>query len=733
MQTDHFDIRTLMGFLNRQFWIIVGTLALCLLGAAVYLIVVIPIYSATALVSIDVQAPQSLLNSNKTEISNNQTAFTTLIESQAEIIKSDATLLTVIENEQLDKDPEFNKPSRIFANLLEAWGLSTQNITEEHVLFYTLKNIHDALEVQRSGLTYLTEIEASSIDPAKAVRIANATAQAYIDNQVKAKVNAALAARRILQEQIAKARQTLTEREQSLDSFIRQNLEAIIIETDRVDVSELYEAMQEIEKERLELELAAASASENVALRNWGQVVLDLESEALERLEQEYTKTQQQLDNAQQNENSAPLEKNLDRLEERLIKSAEREIAAIKEKIIVFDQELATLNTQVRDALLNGPINTNLLVSVYEIQQEATIARELYQGLIAKVRNVETEAGLQVANSQLVSPAIQPIEPAFPRRNLILSISALIGLILGGFFGLIREYYIGGFSSAKQLSDAIGFPVATTITSFTKKTEGKNNIPDLIVEAPLSLFSESIRRLRAAIDQYQRQLHTKNTLTANKPHKSGQIILVMSALPEEGKSTIALALARTYAISGKRTLLIDCDLRKPAQHILIGVPEPQNGLIGYLLDPTTGRSLANLCYPDKSAHGQADDKNVVETPLQVVLGAQQNNFATDQFLVSDTFETLIKQAQEQFDIVVIDSAPLLPVVDARYIIHYADAVALVVRWAATSQSELRSVIPVILDAMQPNASIFPILNQQQKTRSLIYQGYYKSYSYGEKV
>jgi cellulose biosynthesis protein BcsQ len=114
-----------------------------------------------------------------------------------------------------------------------------------------------------------------------------------------------------------------------------------------------------------------------------------------------------------------------------------------------------------------------------------------------------------------------------------------------------------------------------------------------------------------------------------------------------------------------------------------------------------------------------------------VLGAGRSNVPTDQLISSAPFDASVKEAQRSFDIVVIDTSPLLPVVDARYIAHYADAVVMPVRYATTSQADLRSAVQSLTEAMNPEADFYTVLSHQQFQQAAYkYDGYYLGYGGG---
>ncbi|MEL7344944.1 MAG: GNVR domain-containing protein, partial [Pseudomonadota bacterium] len=401
--------------------------------------------------------------------------------------------------------------------------------------------------------------------------------------------------------------------------------------------------------------------------------------------------------------NGAETARSLSAIEADLRRAAEGQIAALVDNADALRAEETDLRAALRSDLLQADLPTDLLSELYRIQQDVSVARSQYQSLLARLRDVEVQAGMQVADSRIVSPALAPSGASFPNRRVVLGAAIIAALGAGVILAFLREFFVGGFSTAAHLQDAIGAPVASTMP-FTGLTSTEATLADKIVNAPLSAYSEAVRRLRASIDQAIRQ-------QPRAAGKTGKVLLVASTLPGEGKSTTALALARTYAVSGKSVLLIDCDLRKPGIHRLLGV-EPHGGFLDYLRE---GEDAPNL--RDFSGVDPYSD-------LTVVLGKARSALPTDQLLTSARFEKLLQGAKQTFDLVVLDSPPLLPVVDGRYIAHHADAVLMVVKWASTGQSEVRSVLGALCDAMSENAVLLGALSHSESRAALSYSGYY---------
>jgi succinoglycan biosynthesis transport protein ExoP len=251
--------------------------------------------------------------------------------------------------------------------------------------------------------------------------------------------------------------------------------------------------------------------------------------------------------------------------------------------------------------------------------------------------------------------------------------------------------------------------VATAVPRQKGRSE-KESLANLMVTSPLSVFAESIRRLRATLEQSLR-----SSVHADE-EAGGKIVMVCSTAPNEGKTTLALALARSYALSGQRTLLIDCDLRKPSLHRHLGI-EPSQGLLEFL---TT----------DNSKELSAIISKDVITDATLIVGARRSDLPTDQLLTGPSFQRLLRAARRTFDIVVIDTPPVGPVVDSLYVAPFADAIVFITRWSSTSQLDAKHALASLQGARRPSTEIVAVINQQDQTRASYMRKYGDYYAEG---
>lgn len=689
------DIRALFEALRRQAILIAATVAFFIVGAGIYLFSVVPTYTATALILTD---PVSSTLVNPGEGPSLGRAFDqSRVDSEVEILRSDAIAVEVVRRAGLIEDPEFGPALSLGEQVEVALGFEPPSETDAAA---ALKRVVDrfraATEIRRRGLTFVIAVSVTSQNADRAAELANTLAGAYIDQQLSAKVQSSLAARDVLRAQIALARQALDRSEASLDGFVNQSLARLASEPKLGDLDVRRETLAALDAERGDALRRIEDGRAALDRGDWAALVADLGGRGLEALAAEREALSARL---QDSGATRPLEV----IEADLRAAAQGRIDALVQAADALERRENGIRDTLRNDLLTADLPGDMLSEMYRIQQDVSVARAQYQTLLGRLRDVEVQAGMQVADSRIVSPALAPSNPSFPNRRMVLGAAIMAALAAGVLLAFLRDYVVGGFSSAAHLQDALGAPVVTTIP-FTVPTSTEGTLADKIVNAPLSAFAESIRRLRASTDQAIRRAGSGRA-------ERGRVVLVASSLPGEGKSTTALALARTYAASGKAVLLVDCDLRKPGLHRQMGV-EPHGGFMEYLRGGDDAPGLQELSGVDPYSD------------VTVVLGKGRSAMPTDQMLISERFETLLKGARQTFDLIVLDSPPLLPVVDARYIAHHADAVLLCVRWASTGQSELRSVLGPLTEAMADHAVLLGALTLSESRTAKAYSGYY---------
>lgn len=712
------DLKSILGILRRQFWIIVSTVLAVLVIASVAVFAVTPRYTATALVLVDTR-DKNLLDT--TMVNANASADNARVESEVEILRSDKVLVSVINDQKLVPDPEFGVRSGLKERLFAFLRLpETAAPTGDGLLSKIIRNLRDAISVNRNGLTYLISVGVQSEDPVKAARLANALTDTYIRDQINSKISGTLVARDTLQKRVRAASQDIATNEKSFDDYIDQNLARIEKQSDGSGaIGALRSKLNRVTAARLE-ELGKLEAGRQ-ALQSGDldKMTATLANEALLTLKQQRDDLTRKIADAGDGSSRAiNLRAELDKVEQSLQTEAESTLNTLQQNVNSYEEQGDALRQEFRSTVLKSNLPPETLTEIYRLQKSGEVARTQYQNLLSRLQDLEAQADLQLPDSRVVSPALAPVDPSFPNKSLVLAVAFVIALGLGLGLAVLREYFIGGFVSESQVEAVLRTPLSTVTpkqisSEDVARTAGFHSVSDLMITAPLSHFSESIRRLRLALDQAERR--TLSPPVNGTPR--GRMVMISSALPNEGKSTIALSVARAYALSGHRTLLIDCDLRKPSINRHLNL-EPNQEFLNFLRAGVGTSGIPSLTTRDP------------QTNLTVLIGGGRSNVATDEVVMGDNMQRLLSNARRHFDYIVIDTPPVEPVVDGLYLARDADMIVFVVKWATTPQSSAKHAIAALKENKQPGAEILTILNQRDQERlggdTYAYSGYYVS-------
>lgn len=719
MDESGIDLRGIIGLLRRQLRLIVGTIAVIVVLAAIVVFSLTPTYTASTLVLVD-PSNKNLLDPTAEMLG--ASSENARVDSEVEIMRSDAVMMEVVRANNLVSDPEFGVRLGLLQSVLAFLRLRDDAApTGNEALQSVLQKLSRAVAVQRRGLTYLVSVAATSRDPEKAALLANEVARAYIDAQVRAKIDSALAARDILQGRLTDASAAITRSEVAFDSFIDDNIDRISAEGGNQAVLELRNRLQSASTDLARVSGQIETVESGIASQSWATVASTLQSEALAELARQREEIASSLAaTADGSQRQVDLRAELERIDTGLAETARQESSALREQVTQNRERTDALRQELRSTILTSNLPADVLTGIYQLQQNSEIARNQYQTLLARVSEVEQQASLQVADSRVVSPALAPTNPSFPNPPLFLTLALLSAVALGVGLAFLYENYIGGFTSEGQVSAVLRLPVAAVIPKHrsgkaaTGAADPGETAANTLITAPLSVYAETVRRVRAEIDQALRRTHEGSPPPAPGQKGPGKVLMVSSAAPGEGKTTMALSIARAYAISGRSVLLIDADLRKPSIHRQMGV-EASTGLLEHLMRPANEEGLSDILFTES------------ETGLLALVGARRSDIPTDQVIASKAFDDLIQLARTHFEMVVIDTPPVGPVVDGLYLAKYADAIAFVVRWASTSQRDARDAAASLEAAKRPGVPTLVILNQQEGSAASYrnkYAGYY---------
>jgi succinoglycan biosynthesis transport protein ExoP len=703
MEETDFDLRRLLGLLQRQLRLILIVLVLGIGSTALVVFSLTPVYQASALVQVQ-SRDRNLLDPN----GDFDTGASDMarVASELEIMRSDAMMLRVIDKEALSSDNEFGPKLGTIDRVLAFLQIRQPTLPSgEAALRRVLQNLKRAAGVSQVGLSTIVSMSIRSTDRERAAQIANTWAQAYIDAQVTAKIDSTLNARNVLEARLGQARASMVAAEQSLDTYIDGNLDRIVGETGRSDVADLGGSLHDLIAQRTVLSTKFTQAESSLRDKNWELLTSTLQSDALRELERQRAEVAASLAKAAAG-TAVNLRAELSGIEDRLGRVADGEVADLRRAVTDNQSKETDLRQRLRTAVLSSSLPADMLGEIFDMQQKAELGRQQYQTLMSRTQDLDAQATLQIADSRIISPALAPEQAAFPNTLLSLAGAGIVSLALGVGLAFFRENLVGGLLTEDQTEAVLKIPVATA-TPRLGGASGQGSLADLMLTSPLSQLPEAIRRIRATIDQRLRRFGV---------HSVGQseaiVVMITSSTASEGKSTIALSLARAYGAAHKNVCLIDCDLRRPSIEAMAGLPSSDR-LFKYLVAEEPQIGTAELVVLDKQ-------------PGVFIVGAgERADVPTDHLIGGPNFARLLTQARARFDVVILDTPPVGPVADGLYLAGYADLILFVVMSGRTSQTEARLALAQLRAAQPGDSPILAVLNGQERASAR----YKSSYGY----
>jgi len=693
---------SVVGFVRRQFAVIVFVVLFSLALGAVYLFTAAPRFTGRAVMVIDTHKAQFFQTGSPL---GDMPIDSAAVDTQIQIIKSDNIALAVIKDMHLNEDPEFISSSPGLIGMVV--GFVTEALTntlslvlpasrqtaseptpEFQAMQGALGTFQSRLDAKRMGLTYAIEIDFQALSPDRAGQIANAVADAYVVDSLEAKYQTTRRAAIWLQDRLKELREQSTIAERAVVDFKAKNN---IVDTGGRLMNE-----QQLAELNSALIQARASTAEAKARLDRVQQILQagdldptatatatvtdsLHSEVITKLRQQYLDYDARQSDWTKKYGGAHLAVvNLHNQMHELRRTMFEELQRIAETY-KSDYEIAKAREDSVQKSLNQIVSESQTtneaqITLHNLDSSAQTYRALYDNFLQRYMESVQQQSFPISETRLITPATRGSKSS-PRSHLILALASLGGLLIGVGIGALREISDRVFRTSAQVADHLQADCLAVVPLV--KAESKENVPAqadkpkraltrrsiasdrslhwTMVDSPFSRFSESIRAIKVAAD-------VNNVVKANK------VIGITSSLPNEGKSTVAISLAGLIAHGGGRAVLVDCDLRNPSISRKLA-PDAKAGLLEVL-----------------AGKAEVDDVLWTEprtglTMLPVVLASRLIH--STEILASEATRKMFEHLRRTFDYVIVDLPPLAPVVDVRVMIPLIDSFVFVVEWGRT--------------------------------------------------
>ena len=729
------DIRAYWRVIQKRRWTILSILLITFASVLIVTIKEKPVYRANTLLEIEKENPniptvQELFQLE--DVSDNY------LETQYKVLQSDTLARRVIDELHLDQVQEFNPPKgEWFWKSTHAAAREDGSVVDPETEQAVLVRFNDRLSVEPVRRSRLVQVSFESQDPSVAAKALNALASNYIQENLEGRWDDAQKASEWLSQQLQTFKAKLEKSEDDLQDYA-QNNGLLFLETEKGDTENIVdERLRQLQdeltkaqadrytKESLYRLVQAGDYSslpgvvDNKLMQDLTERLADLQREQAAltpTFTSDYPKVKQiqsQIDDTQRMLNQ------------------ERKRAA---QGIVDDYQAAVRREAlVRDAFDQQQQQANLVaaraVQYNILKREVDTNKQLYEGLLQRLKEAGVSAGMNASNIRIVDKAVPPTKPVSPRPVLNLGLALLLGLGCGVGVAFLQEHWDNTLKNSDDIERLLRVPALALIPSrdsLNDTSAGVYGQPHQTLTLPNGNGKHSpLQKLsgkawiridgngtqHSALSEAFRGLRTSVLLSAaGRPPRS---LTFVSAEPGEGKTTVASNLAISLAQLGKRVLLIDGDMRRPCVHKLFDIENHSQGLVTYLTGEQDWRQLVR---PTGMANLDC-----------LVCGPVPPN--PSELLSSDRMQLLIREAMEQYQFVLVDAPPLLNVADGRILATMVEGAILVVRGGFTPRELAQQAQLHIRDVGAHLIGV--VLNDVDVRQNGYYKGYYKYGGYGE--
>jgi polysaccharide biosynthesis transport protein len=716
----HLTARHYLAVVLRQKWRILGFVLLSTLGLYLYASRQTPVYEATAVIEVDRQAPAGILGPESGQALGNDDSDQ-FLATQAELIKSDAVVRPVAEKfDLLNKERE----------------LAGQHPDDEHRTTEA-PVVLTHLAVTRGIDTFILRISYRSFDRQLAADVANAVAESYLKHTFEIRIRSSSALSAFMEKQLEELRARMERSNLALAKFeqalnvidpetrtnilssrlVQLNTEFTAAQADRVRKEAEWKAVQDGSLASAQVSLQGTQLTTLYDRLNAAKQRFAIVASTFGRNHPEYRKAENDLTEVQR------------QFEEMRRNVAQRVETEYKEA----QAKEGMLAKAVSEVKAEWDATNGRSFEYQRLKRDADADKALYSDLERRIREAGINAGFQNSSVRIADYARPPAIAVLPRAGRTACFAFFFSAILALGVAILADVLDNSIREPEQASRVLNVPVISTLPATRELKKLARAEPPLLV-VPHESTSQSENELHATgsstfrrgvlrsktrhasdaaypnknsyrgMDSYEEAIRTlRHSILLPDFDRSLRSLLLTSAAPGEGKSTAMIHLAVAHAEQGKRTLIIDADLRRPTVHRRLNV----DGICG----------LTNVLLGEMSWRETAVRTDLWPY-LDVLPAGTAMRRASD--LIGPMMAEILDQASKEYDLIFVDAPPLLGFAESMQIATAVDGVVVIGRAGQTSRRDVATVLAT-LRRLRANV-IGLVLNEF--TRHSSHKGYY---------
>ena len=714
--SDSFSVKDMLRLLAKYKWVLLAAVVLCTAAAIVRGLTTTPVYQAAVLLQID-RASARIVQFNK-DVDPLQEDDSLMLQTQYELLRSRSLAERVIDDLQLDPargrlagvapgtpvsiavEPAPSQGGWL-ASVLDGYRrLGKPSVNDREFLGREalVGGFMGSVTVEPIRNSRLVKVKVTNSNAAQAARIANAIAQGFITLSMERRAQSSVYAKSFLEDQLKTTKAKLEESERTLNAYAKSNSILTLDEKTNV-ISQTYtdysSALGKVEQERLK-----AESLYNAVAANPESAPQVLDSKTVQSYKEQRAKVEAEyLTNLAVYKPEFPkmlqLKSQISELDKRIKSEALSVLASVKGQYDAAKRQEDQVRARLQDTRKEVLLTQDKSVDLNLFKRELDTNRQLYDGLLQRLKEVGVTSGVTSNNISVVDEANTPLFPISPNLMKNAGIGLLAGLLLAAGFIFIREHLDDSIKRADEIEAKLDLPLLGMIQLVKKKLAQGNALALLTIEDPRGAFAEAYRSMRTAL-----QFSTAEGAPSR--------LMVTSSVQAEGKSTTALALAINFAQLGQRVLLIDADMRNPSQHKALERSN-DSGLSSYLSGDVEVEALiqatkiANLSILTAGPHPPS--------PVDLLMGPLL-------LKLLDRAEAL------GFEKIVIDAPPVLGIADAIVLGNQVQNILFAVKAGDTRLSSVRDALRRLrLGGLMPLGVVLTSMDAAETQ----YYGYYGGY------
>lgn len=660
-----------------------------------------------------------------------------VVLTEVEVLSSASLSRRVIAKLRLEDDPEFNpalRPPGMVAEALtwlraQSWWPEQArkrpdaDVSEDARQAIASARIHrlfaSRLSVKAQRRAYVITVQFTSESREKAALVANTIADLYVVDRLEAGFEEARRVTSWLNERLEILRRDVAAAETAVENYRTANglrrrgeRQATVNEQQLTELnSKLILARSDMAQKAARLGQVQSLARSRAGYETASDV---LQSYLIQRLREQESVIQREISElsktlGERHPQMVGLRADLAELRRKIAQEVEKVAASLANEVDVASAGVRTMERELERLRRQTDSAGESEIRLRELERDADTSRALYEVFLGRFKRDADYERIQRANARVLATAYIPSAPSYPRSFLILLAAFTLSLVGGVALVFLLDRLDGAVRSSDEAEELTGLPLLAAIP-LTRAGRGRP-LEELVVQQPRSPLADAVRSLRAALVLRE---------TDRAPNRTGaRMVLVTSSVPKEGKSFLSMTLARLFARTDKRVLLIDADVHRPRLHGVLG-HDGRRGLAQLLMGEATLQDV------------------LVADPVSGLsfLPAGDAGAAGAELLNGDGMRTLLRDLAGQYDRIIIDSPPALAVSDTRMLASLVDQVIYLVRWNRTPREAVRTGLRILRDSAAPLAGI--VLSQVNTNRHARYgygdygqyYGRYRGY-YGE--